>query len=317
MTITGSRTSSASRHRFGFWAVTYVFLVVLAFSAAPSPLYVLYARRDHFSSLMITVIYAACALGIVASLFFVSHLSGLHGRRIHLLTAVGLAVVSAALFIAWPSLAELFVARVLCGVAVGLTVSTATAYLNELYQAYRPEASGLRPQLAATSANLGASASGPPSPASSPSTNPSPSCAHTAAPDTRRTASTAACGGRQSRWRPPRPPGLATHATLHGSVHGLAGLVVFSSVAAACFVLARRFAGDPAWRGWAPFSVVTDLLVAVFFVASLATAPLPGAPSGRLQRVAIVAGWGWVMLLAARLLGNVGSRDGRAPRGTP
>jgi Protein of unknown function (DUF998) len=114
---------------------------------------------------------------------------------------------------------------------------------------------------------------------------------------------------------PPRPPGLVTHATLHGSIHGLAGLVVFSSVAAACFVLARRFASEPAWRGWAPYSVVTGVLVAVFFVASLATAPLPGGPSGLLQRLAIVAGWGWIALLAARLLGSVWSRDGRSPRG--
>jgi Protein of unknown function (DUF998) len=109
----------------------------------------------------------------------------------------------------------------------------------------------------------------------------------------------------------PRPPGLVTHATLHGRVHGLAGLVVFSSVAAACFVLARRFAGDPTWRGWAPYSVVTGVLVAVFFVASLATAPLPGAPSGLLQRLAIVLGWGWIALLAARL---VWWRDRRSPR---
>ena len=80
-------------------------------------------------------------------------------------------------------------------------------------------------------------------------------------------------------------------------------------------MLARRFAGDPAWRGWAPYSVVTGVLVAVFFVASLATAPLPGAPSGLLQRLAIIAGWGWIALLAAWLLGNVWSREGRAPRG--
>jgi hypothetical protein len=114
---------------------------------------------------------------------------------------------------------------------------------------------------------------------------------------------------------PPRPPGLVTHATLHGRVHGLAGLVVFSSVAAACFVLARRFAGDPAWKGWVPYSIVTGVLVAVFFVASLAVAPLPAAPSGLLQRVAIVAGWGWITLLAARLLGSVWSRDRRSPHG--
>jgi hypothetical protein len=83
-------------------------------------------------------------------------------------------------------------------------------------------------------------------------------------------------------------------------------------MAAACFMLARRFAGDPAWRGWAAYSVVTGVLVAVFFVASLATVPFPGAPSGLLQRLAIVLGWGWIMLLAARL---VWSRDKRSPRG--
>jgi uncharacterized membrane-anchored protein len=110
------------------------------------------------------------------------------------------------------------------------------------------------------------------------------------------------------------PPGLITHATLHARVHGLAGLVVFSAVAAACFVLARRFACHPASRGWVHYSIVTGVLVAVFFIASLATVPFPGAPSGLLQRLAIVLGWGWIALLAARLLGNVWPRDGRAPR---
>ena len=79
-------------------------------------------------------------------------------------------------------------------------------------------------------------------------------------------------------------------------------------------MLARRFACHPAWRGWAPYSIVTGVLVAVFFVASVAVAPLPGAPAGLLQRVAIVAGWGWITLLAARLLDIVESRDGRSPR---
>jgi hypothetical protein len=49
------------------------------------------------------------------------------------------------------------------------------------------------------------------------------------------------------------PPG--THGsgpqTLHGTIHGVAGLVTFSSLALASFVMARRFAGDPNWKGWA------------------------------------------------------------------
>jgi MFS family permease len=146
---------AAPRHRLGFWAVAYAFLVLLSFSTAPSPLYVLYARRDHFSSLMITLIYAAYAVGVAGSLFFASHLSDVHGRRPHLLTAVALAMASGALFIAWPALPGLFAARILCGISVGLTVSTATAYLSESHRAQGAASSPGRPQFTAAAANLG------------------------------------------------------------------------------------------------------------------------------------------------------------------
>jgi len=149
-----------SGHRFGFWAVAYAFVAVLSFSTAPSPLYVLYARRDHFSSLMITLIYAAYAAGVAGSLLFASHLSDVHGRRPHLLAAVALALVAGVLFIAWPTLPGLFTARILSGVSVGLTVSTATAYLSESDRALRPGTSGVRPQLTATASTLGGLALG-------------------------------------------------------------------------------------------------------------------------------------------------------------
>jgi MFS family permease len=143
-----------ARHRLGFWGAAYALVVVFAFSTAPSPLYVLYARRDHFTSLTITLIYAAYAVGVIGSLLLASHLSDLHGRRPLLLAAVGLAIVSTVLFIAWPALVGLFIARALCGVSVGLTVSTATAYLSELHSRGWPTVSGGRPQLIAATANL-------------------------------------------------------------------------------------------------------------------------------------------------------------------
>jgi hypothetical membrane protein len=108
------------------------------------------------------------------------------------------------------------------------------------------------------------------------------------------------------------PPG--THSsgpqTLHGTIHGVAGLIAFSSVAIASFVMARRFAGDPNWKGWALYSIVTGVLVAVFFIAATVVSALdesgvfPGSPTGLFQRIAIIAGWGWIALLAFRLLGN-------------
>ena len=97
------------------------------------------------------------------------------------------------------------------------------------------------------------------------------------------------------------------------SLHGLAGLVCFVSLAVACFVLARRFAGDARWRGWAVYSILTGVVVVLFFIASNVTSVLdmrgvwPNAPTGLLQRIAIVAGWGWIALLATRL-----SRDVRS-----
>jgi predicted MFS family arabinose efflux permease len=143
------------RHGLGFWAVAYTFVVLLAFSTVPSPLYILYAHRDHFSSFMITVIYATYAIGVIASLFLASHLSDVHGRRPHLLAAVALAIVSDVVFLAWPSLAGLFAGRILCGLSVGLAVSTATAWINELYRVRNPRSSGARSQFTATAANLG------------------------------------------------------------------------------------------------------------------------------------------------------------------
>jgi MFS family permease len=160
MTSAAADTPSGFRYRFGFWAAGYAFVVLLACSTAPSPLYVLYARRDHFSSFMITLIYAAYAVGVLASLIFAAHLSDVQGRRPHLLAAVAFAVASGALFIAWPALPGLFAARILCGISVGLTMGTATAYLTELHLARRRRSAGGQPQLVATAANLGGLAVG-------------------------------------------------------------------------------------------------------------------------------------------------------------
>lgn len=111
------------------------------------------------------------------------------------------------------------------------------------------------------------------------------------------------------------PPG--THSsgpqTLHGTIHGVAGLIVFSSLALACFVMARRFAGDPNWKGWALYSIVTGVLVIASFIASTAVSVLdesrvlPGAPTGLLQRIGIIAGWSWIAFLAIRLWGKMRS----------
>ena len=97
------------------------------------------------------------------------------------------------------------------------------------------------------------------------------------------------------------PPGAPSTPTVHGTLHNLLSLFVFASLIAACFVLARRDAANPARHGWAFYSVAIGLLVAVFFVLTVVVGLL-GGPAGLIQRISIILGWGWISLLAIRLL---------------
>ena len=141
--------------------VSFAFLAVMAFSAVPSPLYGLYRNRDPFSLFMITVIYGLYAVGVIASLLLAGHLSDWYGRRLLLLPALGLAIVSAIVFLVSKSLAGVLVGRLLNGLAIGIVVSTATAYLTELDAVGRPQASGRRAQLIASAIPVGGIGIGP------------------------------------------------------------------------------------------------------------------------------------------------------------
>src|ERR1700683_2792212 len=149
------------RHSAAFWLVAAAFCVNLAFSAVPTPLYVIYQHRDHFSTLMITVVYAVYAIGVIGSLFLGGHVSDWVGRRRVLVPALAVNVLSAVLFIAFPSLAGLIIARVVSGVSIGLTTGTATAYLAELHLGAGGSPAARRPQVVATASNLGGIGVGP------------------------------------------------------------------------------------------------------------------------------------------------------------
>jgi len=105
------------------------------------------------------------------------------------------------------------------------------------------------------------------------------------------------------------PPGTSSSIhTLHGTIHGANAPLAFGSLTIAIFVLARRFASDPAWRGWSRYSVITGMLLLGFFIACIFTAQLdqsgalPNSPTGLLERIAIIIGWSWLALVALKLL---------------
>src|ERR1700733_7141713 len=143
------------RYSLGFWAVAFAFTALMAFTTAPTPLWSLFARRDGFSSLTITLVFAVYAVAVAASLVLAGPLSDLFGRRRLLVPALTLNVVAALVFVTWPALPGLLVARILSGLGVGAATATATVWLAELDAGRRPDAPAHRAQIISTAANLG------------------------------------------------------------------------------------------------------------------------------------------------------------------
>ncbi len=156
-----AREINVAAHHRSFWIVACAFLLNMAFSAVPTPLYAIYATTDGLTNVQITLIYAVYAAGVILSLFFGGHVSDWVGRKVVFVPALLVNVLSAVIFIIWPSFTGLMVARVISGISVGLTTATATAYLSELHLGATADANSRRAQVIATAANLGGIGVGP------------------------------------------------------------------------------------------------------------------------------------------------------------
>ncbi|WP_308796344.1 MFS transporter [Agromyces silvae] len=149
-------------HARGFWVVAAGFLLFMSYSTVPTPLYPLYERADRFPVSVITVIFAAYALGVMVALVLAGHVSDRVGRRKVLVIATLVAAGSAAMFLIWQQeVAGLIAARLVNGASIGLFTATATAYLGELRAAARPGESPVFAASIASAANLGGLALGP------------------------------------------------------------------------------------------------------------------------------------------------------------
>jgi hypothetical protein len=91
------------------------------------------------------------------------------------------------------------------------------------------------------------------------------------------------------------PAGAPEQLSWHGILYDACHLLAFLSLTLACFMLARRFVGL-GQRGWATYCVATG-------VALLGLMAWPDRDTVLVQlAVAIVLGWAWLSVLAARLL---------------
>jgi MFS family permease len=122
----------------GFWPVAYLYLVVSIGATLQAPLYILYQDRWHFSPLVLTSVFAAYPVGVLISLFFFGGLADQAGRRPVLIGVAALAALSAVVYLFAHGVSELYVARLLGGLASGLAQGAATAALVELAPRERP-----------------------------------------------------------------------------------------------------------------------------------------------------------------------------------
>lgn len=157
MTRTHSGQSASTHRPFAFLLVAYAFLVNMLGTTLPTPLYSIYQQHLGFSELMITVIFATYAFGVIAALIVVGGWSDEVGRKRMLLSGLTLSAASAVAFLVGGSLAPLLIGRVLSGLSAGIFTGTATVAVVELAP---PRLRSLA-TLVATAANMGGLGCGP------------------------------------------------------------------------------------------------------------------------------------------------------------
>jgi MFS family permease len=118
-------------------------------SGTPSPLYHTYSALWHFSPLTLTLIFATFACGALAALLLAGRVSDEVGRRPVLLVALGVLMISTVLFMVADSVAWLFAARGIQGLATGAALGAASATLLDLHPRRDPAAVGLTTAVAA------------------------------------------------------------------------------------------------------------------------------------------------------------------------
>ena len=152
----GLRGSPGPR-RVAFWLLALVLTITMLGTTLPTPLYVIYQDRWHFSAAVVTVTFAVYAAAVMVTLLLAGRSSDQAGRRPVLAVALGASALSTVVFILAPGVWALIAARIVSGLSAGLMTGTATAALTELV----PAPASRRASLVATAANMAGLGLGP------------------------------------------------------------------------------------------------------------------------------------------------------------
>jgi MFS family permease len=132
------RPDSNTRRTVGFWLLATTVVTFFAASSAPSPLYVVYQQRWHFSALTLTLVFASYVVALLAALLVLGGLSDFVGRRRVIGAALVVELLSMAAFLGAHGVGALFAARIIQGLATGAAAGALSAGLADLTPPGRP-----------------------------------------------------------------------------------------------------------------------------------------------------------------------------------
>lgn len=123
--------------RIAFAIAGLIMVTLMMAAAAPSPLYPVYQQRWGFSPFMLTLIFAAYVVALLAALLCFGSLSDHLGRRPVLVTGLLLLTIAMLVFITASGVGGLLAARLLQGVATGAITGAASALIVDLQAHHR------------------------------------------------------------------------------------------------------------------------------------------------------------------------------------
>lgn len=129
-----------------------------ASGAAPTPLYHHYQESFGLTPFMVTIIFAAYVLSLLAALLTVGSLSDYIGRRPAILAALVLNIAAMVMFMAADSAFALIAARAVQGFATGLATATLGAAILDTDRSRGPVLNSITAFCGLTAGSLGAAA---------------------------------------------------------------------------------------------------------------------------------------------------------------
>lgn len=129
--------TTTRRRDVGFWLLATTALLFGAASSAPSPLYVVYQQRWHFSAPTLTLVFASYALVLLITLLVLGGLSDFVGRRPVIAAGLVLQLIALSIFLTAHDVEALLAARIVQGIATGAALGAVSAGIADLAPAGR------------------------------------------------------------------------------------------------------------------------------------------------------------------------------------